>query len=156
VDAWHDNLSLAKSIENAAALQNYLLLLELPGRGEFLKPAWTPDSWYLDHSTWRLDRIRDVPMLSAEAERLENCSKGYAAECAKGETVLYVISRPATGRDSPGDIHDAGAGPVATMAMAQVRQRPGGGARLVQLKGPKNGDPAASIRQAIARTMPNC
>jgi hypothetical protein len=154
VDAWRDSLSLAKAIENAAALQNYLLLLELPGGGSFSKPAWAPDSMQLDHSTWRLDRIRDAAMLSAEARRLENCAKTYAAECAKGETVLYVISRPATGRDRPGDIHDDGAGPVVTMAMAQVRQRPGGGARLVQLKGPKNADPAGSIRQAIVRTMP--
>ena len=106
VDAWHDNLPLSKAIENADFLHNYLLLLELPGGGSFSKPAWAPDSLRLEHSTWRLDRIRDAAMLSAEARRLENCAKTYAAECAKGETVLYVVSRPATGRDRPGDIHD--------------------------------------------------
>jgi hypothetical protein len=67
VDAWRDSLPLSKAIENAASLQDYLQLLELPGGGSFSKPAWAPDSMQLDHSTWRLDRIRDAAMLSAEA-----------------------------------------------------------------------------------------
>ena len=45
LDAWHDNMSLSKAIENADVLQQHLLLLELPGGGSFPKPAGLPIRW---------------------------------------------------------------------------------------------------------------
>jgi hypothetical protein len=151
IDQPHAARPLPKAVENAAALANHLLTRGLADRGAFPLPSWAPDSMPLERSAWRMVRITDGAMLGAEARRLKNCSIAYADACARGEAVLYVIRRTATERDKPSDIHD---GDI-TMAMAELRQRPSGGPRLIQLKGPLNAEPPVSLRQALQRSFPH-
>src|SRR5271157_1858416 len=133
IDNWHNAIPLAKAIDNAAALAVYLVDLAIADLGSFPLPSWAPDSMQLERSEWRLERIRDGAMLEFEARRLHNCAATYAGACAKGVAVLYVVKRAATKRDEPSDGDDV------TAAMAEIRQRPGGGGpRMIQLKGYRN------------------
>jgi hypothetical protein len=154
VDRWHVAMPLDRAMQNARSLQVHLINLSVKG-GSFARPSWAPDTTPLVKADWRLVRIVDTAMLVAEARRLKNCSVAYAGACASGEAALYVIRRPATGRDKPSDIHaDENGLPVITSAMVEIRRRPDGAPRLLQCKGPLNKPASASIRQAIARTFP--
>jgi hypothetical protein len=90
-------------------------------------------------------------MLTAEANRMNNCAAIYGDEALRGGCAIYIARRPARPQDKPSSVHhcDRIGDPAVTGAMLMLRRNGHGQPYVAQLYAAENRSPRQEIRDGI-------